>query len=262
MLIHINHNYHLVEVSPWPIIGSISAILLTSGLMIWFHNYNIVLLCIGLIRTILCIYQWWFDVTRESSFQGLHCKKVIVGLRWGIILFIVSEIFFFFSFFWAFFQGSLTVELELGGVWPPVSIEAFNPFKIPLLNTIVLLGSGITLTWSHHSLIEKEYGHCVLRLIITILLGIYFTILQSFEYIEASFNIRDCIYGSTFFVTTGFHGLHVIIGSLFLFFSLLRILKGHLSDEHHAGFEFSIWYWHFVDVVWLFLFVFIYWWAN
>ena len=168
----------------------------------------------------------------------------------------------FFSFFWAFFHRSLSPSVEIGSLWPPQGIKAFNPFQIPLLNTAILLGSGVTVTWAHHAIIENNYTQGVQALALTVFLGVYFTSLQALEYWEASFSIADAVYGSTFFVATGFHGLHVIIGTIFLLVCLVRQYFNHFSLNHHFGFEAAAWYWHFVDVVWLFLFVTIYWWGN
>nr|YP_009515495.1 cytochrome c oxidase subunit III [Parhyale hawaiensis]AYB71606.1 cytochrome oxidase subunit 3 [Parhyale hawaiensis] len=257
-----NHPYHLVEKSPWPIVASLSALLLTSGLVKWFHEFNINLFLIGLISVLLTSAQWWRDVSREATLQGLHTIKVTTGMRWGMILFIVSEVLFFFSFFWAFFHSSLNATMEVGGHWPPTSIVAFNPFQIPLLNTAILLASGVTVTWAHHAVTENNHSQAIQGLILTIMLGFYFTALQAYEYVEASFSIADSVYGSTFFVATGFHGLHVIIGSSFLLVCFLRLFMGHFSSSHHTGLEAAIWYWHFVDVVWLFLYVSIYWWGS
>lgn len=262
MSTHWNHPFHLVNFSPWPLTGAIRTFTLVSGLVKWFHQYNINLFILGLIITLLTIYQWWRDISREGTFQGLHTICVINGLKWGIILFIVSEIFFFISFFWRFFHRSLSPNIELGINWPPIGIIPFNPFQIPLLNTLILLTSGITVTWTHHSLIENNYSQTTIRLIFTVILGIYFTILQAYEYIEAPFSIADSIYGSTFFIATGFHGLHVLIGTTFLLICLFRHLNFHFSSSHHFGFEAAAWYWHFVDVVWLFLYISIYWWGG
>nr|YP_010576259.1 cytochrome c oxidase subunit III [Samia watsoni]UZN43796.1 cytochrome c oxidase subunit III [Samia watsoni] len=257
-----SHPYHLVDYSPWPLTGAIGVMTLVTGLVKWFHNFNMNLLIIGYIITLLTMYQWWRDVSREGTYQGKHTILVTKGLRWGMILFIVSEIFFFLSFFWAFFHSSLSPNIEIGSMWPPLSITPFNPFHIPLLNTIILISSGVTVTWAHHALMENNYSQTTQSLFFTIILGIYFTILQAYEYLEAPFTIADSIYGSTFFMATGFHGLHVIIGTLFLLICFLRHNSNHFSSAHHFGFEAAAWYWHFVDVVWLFLYISIYWWGN
>lgn len=257
-----NHPFHLVDKRPWPITGSIGLLTLILGIIIWFHMLKIRLLLLGVIIILLTKIQWWRDVTRESTFQGLHTIKVILRIKLGIILFILSEILFFSSFFWAFFHRRLAPSIEIGLIWPPKGVNVFNPLNIPLLNTIILLRSGVTITWAHNSLINKNFRQVRQRIILTIILGIYFSILQAYEYLESPFCISDSIYGATFFVATGFHGLHVIIGTVFILISIIRILRLHFSKEHHVGFEASAWYWHFVDVVWLFLYVSIYWWGG
>jgi len=262
MSIHSNHPFHLVDYSPWPLTGAIGAITTVSGIIKWFHQYDTSLFFLGNVITILTVYQWWRDVSREGTYQGLHTYAVTIGLRWGIILFIVSEILFFVRFFWAFFHRSLSPAIELGASWPPIGIISFNPFQIPLLNTAILLASGVTVTWAHHSLIENNHSQTTQGLFFTVLLGVYFTILQAYEYIEAPFTIADSVYGSTFYMATGFHGVHVLIGTTFLLVCLLRHLNNHFSKNHHFGFEAAAWYWHFVDVVWLFLYITIYWWGG
>nr|YP_011015280.1 cytochrome c oxidase subunit III [Athousius wudanganus]UBS91002.1 cytochrome c oxidase subunit III [Athousius wudanganus] len=262
MSTHKNHPYHLVEVSPWPILGAFSAMSMMMGLIKWFHMYDVSLFLLAFTNTILIMYQWWRDITREGTFQGLHTSNVSLGLRWGMILFITSEILFFISFFWGFFHSSLAPSIELGMIWPPKGIQTFNPTEIPLLNTLILISSGITVTWAHHSLMENNYKQANYSLALTIILGVYFTTLQAYEYIEAGFSIADSVYGSSFFMATGFHGIHVIIGTIFLTICFLRQILNHFSPIHHFGFEAAAWYWHFVDVVWLFLYVTIYWWGS
>nr|YP_010310699.1 cytochrome c oxidase subunit III [Bradysia odoriphaga]UMY76234.1 cytochrome c oxidase subunit 3 [Bradysia odoriphaga] len=262
MKIHWNHPFHLVDFSPWPIIGAISTFTLASGLVKWFHQFEMNLFLLGVFITLLTMFQWWRDISREGTFQGLHTSNVVNGLKWGMILFIISEIFFFISFFWSFFHSSLSPNIELGMNWPPSGVIPFNPFQIPLLNTVILLTSGISVTWAHHSLMENNHSQSFYSLLITILLGIYFSILQAYEYIEAPFSIADSVYGSSFFMATGFHGIHVLIGTTFLFVCLIRHLNSHFSSIHHFGFEAAAWYWHFVDVVWLFLYISIYWWGG
>nr|YP_009387935.1 cytochrome c oxidase subunit III [Aquatica wuhana]ART65576.1 cytochrome c oxidase subunit III [Aquatica wuhana] len=257
-----NHTFHLVEVSPWPIFGALSTMIMLTGVIKWFHLYDMNLFMIGALSTILVMIQWWRDTTREGTFQGLHTFKVVKGLRWGMIMFITSEILFFMSFFWSFFHSSLAPSIEIGMIWPPKSIIPFNPIQIPLLNTTILISSGITVTWAHHSLMENDYKQAIYSLSLTILLGIYFSILQAYEYMESTFTIADSVYGSSFFMATGFHGIHVMIGTTFLAVCLLRQFKNHFSTTHHFGFEAAAWYWHFVDVVWLFLYISIYWWGS
>uniref|UniRef100_UPI0031F38044 cytochrome c oxidase subunit III n=1 Tax=Heptathela kimurai TaxID=88333 RepID=UPI0031F38044 len=255
------HPFHMVDQSPWPITGAISALLMTSGMVKWFHFNSMNIFIMGITMLSVTMLLWWRDIVRESTFQGLHTKVVVKGLQWGMILFITSEILFFMSFFWAFFHSSLSPTVEMGAHWPPSGIIPFNPFQIPLLNTAILLSSGVTVTWCHQSLLSNKNNMSFRSLLITYILGIYFTLLQAWEYYQASFSISDSVYGTTFFVATGFHGLHVLVGSTFLLICLLRIKSSHLSPLHHFGFEAAAWYWHFVDVVWLFLFTFIYWWG-
>nr|AXS65364.1 cytochrome c oxidase subunit 3 [Cleroidea sp. 2 KM-2017] len=257
-----NHPFHLVDVSPWPLLGALSAMTTMMGLIKWFHFYNNNLLLLGFLIMGLIMYQWWRDIIREGTFQGLHTFSVASGLRWGMILFITSEVFFFVSFFWGFFHNSLTPAVEMGMLWPPKGIIPFNPLQIPLLNTLILLTSGLTVTWAHHSLMENNQKQASQGLLLTVILGVYFSMLQGYEYLEAPFTISDAVYGSSFFMATGFHGLHVLIGTTFLLICLMRHINNHYSMNHHFGFEAAAWYWHFVDVVWLFLYVSIYWWGS
>nr|YP_002261331.1 cytochrome c oxidase subunit III [Myrmecophilus manni]ACG59288.1 cytochrome c oxidase subunit III [Myrmecophilus manni] len=259
---HANHPYHLVNMSPWPITGAIGAFSITAGMIKWFHQNSFYLLILGVVITLLTMYQWWRDITREGTFQGCHTLIVNYGLRWGMILFIVSEILFFVSFFWSFFHSSLSPSVDIGASWPPKGILTFNPIQIPLLNTAILLASGVTITWAHHSLMENNLSQAIQGLTATVGLGIYFTLLQAYEYLEAPFSIADSVFGSSFFMATGFHGLHVMIGTMFLSICLTRLLANHFSSAHHFGLEAAAWYWHFVDVVWLFLYISIYWWGS
>nr|WRW11490.1 cytochrome c oxidase subunit III [Corythucha ciliata] len=257
-----NHPYHLVNYSPWPITGSIGAMTLTSGFTMMFLNKNTYLLNLGVIIILLTMYQWWRDISREATYQGLHNSLVIKGMKISMILFIISEIMFFISFFWTFLHSSLSPTVEIGMMWPPKGIYTFDPIQIPLLNTMILLSSGMTVTWAHHSLIFNNYKQMKMGLYMTVVLGVLFTILQAYEYIESKFTISDSIYGSCFFMATGFHGIHVIIGTTFLMVCLLRHKLKHFSKIHHYGFEAASWYWHFVDVVWLMLYMMIYWWGS
>nr|WRQ18256.1 cytochrome c oxidase subunit 3 [Nandigallia matai] len=257
-----NHPYHLVDKSPWPILSSLSTLSVMSGMIMWFHMNQNKLLILSFLIMNLTMIQWWRDVIRESTFQGIHTKKVMLSMKIGMIMFICSEILFFASFFWAFMHSSLSPNIDIGMSWPPLSIKAFNPMNIPMLNTMILLSSGMSMTWAHNALINNNYSQTIQSIKITIILGVYFTIIQLYEYIEAPFSIADSIYGSTFFLSTGFHGIHVIIGTMFIMITLLRMIKLQMSSSHHIGFESSAWYWHFVDVVWLFLYLLIYWWGN
>nr|QFX74510.1 cytochrome c oxidase subunit III [Tullbergia bisetosa] len=261
-MIKSNHSFHMVDQSPWPILAALGSLIMTSGLVKWFYTHSLSLALTGQLVVILTSYQWWRDISRESTMQGLHTHSVMLGLRWGMILFITSEVLFFFSFFWAFFHSSLSPTLEIGVWWPPSGINPFNPFEIPLLNTLILLSSGVTVTWAHHSIMQDNHSQAMQALSLTIILGVYFTMLQAYEYAEASFAISDSVYGATFFVATGFHGLHVLIGTMFLFICLIRLHKNYFSVNHHFGFEAAAWYWHFVDVVWLFLYINVYWWGQ
>nr|YP_010693412.1 cytochrome c oxidase subunit III [Gonopsis coccinea]WCB99294.1 cytochrome c oxidase subunit III [Gonopsis coccinea] len=257
-----NHPYHLVDYSPWPLTGSIGALSLTMGTVLWMHKNEMYLMMMGMMILTMTVIQWWRDIVRESTFQGNHTIKVTNGLKMGMILFIVSEILFFISFFWSFFHSSLSPNVEIGMMWPPKGINVFNPMEIPLLNTMILLCSGMTVTWTHHSMMNNNYNETNKSLILTVMMGVLFTMLQVYEYKEAKFCISDSIYGSCFFMMTGFHGLHVVIGTLFLAVCLMRHMKCHFSMSHHFGFEAAAWYWHFVDVVWLFLYISIYWWGS
>jgi len=264
MLSHQRHTFHLVDPSPWPFVASMGAFTMMNGSVMYFHSFKNggFVMLLGLILVISTMIIWWRDVIREATFEGHHTKAVQVGLRYGMILFIVSEVMFFFAFFWAYFHSSLAPTVEIGSIWPPEAIHPFNPWEVPLLNTIILLSSGATVTWAHHAITTGLRFQAIYALILTIFLAVIFTALQAFEYNEAAFNISDGIYGSSFYLATGFHGFHVIIGTLFLTVCLFRVIKYHFTKTHHFGFEAAAWYWHFVDVVWLFLFVAIYWWGT
>jgi len=230
----------------------------------YMHSFQggATLLSLGLIFLLYTMFVWWRDVLRESTLEGHHTKAVQLGLRYGFILFIVSEVMFFFAFFWAFFHSSLAPTVEIGGIWPPKGIGVLDPWEIPFLNTLILLSSGAAVTWAHHAILAGKEKRAVYALVATVLLALVFTGFQGMEYYQAPFTISDSIYGSTFFLATGFHGFHVIIGTIFLTICGIRQYLGHLTKEHHVGFEAAAWYWHFVDVVWLFLFVSIYWWGG
>jgi len=228
----------------------------------WFHLAKLDLILIRLAMIITTAFIWWRDISRERSFQGLHTEIVVNGLRWGIILFITSEVFFFLSFFWAFFHSSLAPNVELGAQWPPMGIMTFNPWGVPFLNTVILLASGVRVTWSHKRFEGNHHDQALRALLLTIIMGLYFTFLQGMEYVEATFRIADSVFGSVFFVATGFHGLHVIVGTLFLLVCLIRINGGSFRSKHHFGLLAAIWYWHFVDIVWLFLYSWVYSWSS
>nr|AZL93108.1 cytochrome c oxidase subunit 3 [Aulacus sinensis] len=255
------HYYHLVTYSPWPLLTALN-MLLNLLIMIKLMNYKSVSLLNWLMfmTLILCLIQWNYSIIYESLYQGYHTKKVQLNLSYGMILFILSEVMFFFSFFWMYFHLFLSPSMEIGNIWPPKNIIPFNPFDIPLLNTVILLTSGITITMSHFFMLNNNYFLALNYNLTTILLAIYFTQLQHEEYNASFFTINDSSYGSSFYLLTGFHGLHVIIGAILLTISMIRMYQYHYSTNHHLLFEFSSWYWHFVDVVWLFLYIFIYWW--
>jgi cytochrome c oxidase subunit III len=260
------HPYHLVDPSPWPIVSAFAAGLLAFGGILYLHGGQWWLMIVGLIAVLVSMAVWWRDVIYEATFQGMHTPVVQLGLRYGMALFIASEVMFFAAFFWAFFAAAL---FPADGVWPPAGIHPFDPWSLPFLNTLVLLLSGTTVTWAHHALLEGDRRGLIQGLALTVLLGISFTGLQAYEYAHAAFSMRfepgvpgaGGIYPSTFFLATGFHGFHVIVGTIFLAVCLWRAIQGHFKPDHHFGFEAAAWYWHFVDVVWLFLFVCIYWWG-
>jgi len=258
------HPFHLVDPSPWPLVSAVACLVTAIGAAMFMHSfqYGNNILVLGLLMVIASMTVWWRDVIREATFNGHHTKTVQIGLRFGMILFILSEVVFFFAFFWAFFHASLSPAVEIGSVWPPTGINPFNPWGVPLLNTLILLLSGATVTWAHHEIIVGRKEPAKLALFLTVALAITFTAFQIYEYIEATFTISDGVYGSTFFMATGFHGFHVIIGTIFLTVCFFRLGKNHFTKRHHFGFEAAAWYWHFVDVVWLFLFVSVYWWGN
>ena len=258
------HPFHLVDPSPWPLLSATMTFTMVSGGVMWFHGYSLGgwTLAFGGSGVLFTMYTWWRDIVREASFEGWHTNLVQLGMRYGMMLFICSEVMFFFAFFWAFFHSSLDPTPEIGGVWPPKGIDVLSAWEVPLLNTVILLTSGASCTWCHHAIVAGERKDAIISLIITLILAVFFTALQAFEYVNAGFTISDSVFGSTFFMATGFHGFHVIIGTTFLAVCFFRLLNHHFTKEHHFGFEAAAWYWHFVDVVWLFLFVTIYWWGG
>nr|YP_010699870.1 cytochrome c oxidase subunit 3 [Chrysotila carterae]WCH62801.1 cytochrome c oxidase subunit 3 [Chrysotila carterae] len=258
------HAFHLVNASFMPFLTSIAAGSLAFGSVLFFHGFfgGVEMTTFGLISTTLCMAFWWRDVVREGTLEGNHTNIVQLSLRYGMLLFILSEIMFFFAFFWAFFASSLTPTIEVGNIWPPKGIFTLSAFEIPLLNTLLLLSSGVTITFAHHAITAGKKLNAVTGLTITIVFAIIFTGFQAFEYCTASFCISDGIFGSVFFLSTGFHGFHVIIGTIFLCVCLIRLLFNHFTIQHHFGFEAAAFYWHFVDVVWLFLYVSVYFWGG
>ncbi|MEZ5908660.1 MAG: cytochrome c oxidase subunit 3 [Hyphomicrobiaceae bacterium] len=287
------HDYHIIDPSPWPLTGSISAFIMAIGAIIWMKSLGVGtglfgmkgpwVFAVGTLGVLLTMYYWWRDVIREAI-RGDHTPVVQIHLRYGMILFIASEVMFFVAWFWAYFDSALypgvltplpnggeTIgwvarDALTGGHWPPKPSAAFkgtfDPWSLPLVNTLILLTSGTTVTWAHHALLKNDRRGLILGLFATVLLGFIFTLLQAYEYAHAGFNFKGHIYGATFFMATGFHGFHVIVGTIFLAVCLIRALKGHFTPKQHFGFEAAAWYWHFVDVVWLFLFACIYVWGG
>jgi len=287
------HPYHLVDPSPWPAVGAMSALFLFGGAVLAMHNYaaGTYALILGALGIMYTMYRWWKDVVREAEHEGHHTPVVQLHHRYGMAMFIASEVMFFAAFFWAFFDASLFADgghqLKVGtdqmaqqflreqanaGIWPPKNMVVFDAWDLPFLNTLILLMSGVTVTWAHHALREGNRRDTIRGLAITVVLGLCFTALQAVEYLHAPFPFRagfgdagelvkGGIYSSTFYLATGFHGFHVIIGTIFLIVCLARTIKGHFTPTHHFGFEAAAWYWHFVDVVWLFLFFAIYLWG-
>ena len=270
------HPYHLVDPSPWPIVGATAALITFFGAVLWMHEVagGGWLMSLGLIGILFTMFVWWRDVVREATFEGHHTRVVQLGMRYGMALFIASEVMFFAAFFWAFFSASLFPHGATGpgsGVWPPEGMHVFSPWGLPFLNTLILLTSGATVTWAHGSLLKNNRAGLLQGLAVTILLGLTFTGIQAYEYAHAPFSFafveggapgQGGIYPSTFFMATGFHGFHVIIGTSFLIVCLYRAWRGHFKPDHHFGLEAAAWYWHFVDVIWLFLFTCIYWWGS
>lgn len=263
------HPYHIVRPSIWPLIGSLAAGILALGAVLYMHDAQFAGAKIGLkgvgaglISVLLVMFFWWKDVIYESVVEKAHTKIAEMGLRFGMALFIASEVMFFVAFFWAFFGAALYPTEAMGFVWPPQNIEVINPFELPFLMTMILLLSGCSVTWAHHAILEGKQKQAVQALGVTVFLGISFLSFQVYEYVHAHFGFTEGIYPSTFFMATGFHGFHVLVGTIFLAVCWVRAAKGHFTPDRHFGFEAAAWYWHFVDVVWLFLFCAIYVWGN
>ena len=277
-----NHDYHIIDPRPWPALGGLSALVLCIGGIGWMqalkgNEFSLLgiplaspwLFFIGVALVLYTMYAWWADTVREAQ-EGHHTRVVSLHLRYGMIMFIASEVMFFVAWFWAYFDVALWPGEAIqysraeatGGVWPPTGVETFDPWHLPLLNTLILLTSGTTVTWAHHALLHGDRNGVKWGLICTVILGVLFTMVQIFEYTHAEFAFSGHIYGATFFMATGFHGAHVLIGTIFLIVCLFRVYAGHFKPDHHFGFEAAAWYWHFVDVVWLFLFFSIYIWGG
>jgi|TARA_R100000501_G_scaffold4652_1_gene9925 cytochrome c oxidase subunit 3 len=260
-----NHDFHILPASPWPLMAAVSSLIAAAGAVMWMHEvaFGGWVFGVGMLGILFVFYSWWADVVREAN-SGDHTPVVQLHHRYGMILFIASEVMFFVAWFWAYFDASLypSTASAVGGVWPPEGIEVLDPFVYPLLNTLILLLSGTTVTWAHHALIEGDRDGLKRGLWLTIILGVLFSCVQAYEYAHAAFGFAGNIYGSTFYMATGFHGFHVIVGTIFLIVCLIRTYKGDFTPKHHFGFEAAAWYWHFVDVVWLFLFISIYVWGS
>jgi cytochrome c oxidase subunit 3 len=270
-----HHDYHLVDPSPWPLVGATAAFIMAVGLVMVMKGLAPGGLRIGpyvfgagVLGVLYTMVSWWTDVVREATYEGLHTRVVQIHHRYGMMMFIASEVMFFVAWFWAYFDAALYANdpiqfqrSELIATWPPKGIETFDPWHLPLLNTLILLTSGTTVTWAHHALLHGDRKGLKMGLWLTIALGLLFSCVQAYEYGHAAFHFSGNIYGATFFMATGFHGAHVIIGTIFLAVCLYRAYLGQFSTTQHLGFEFAAWYWHFVDVVWLFLFAAIYVWG-
>jgi len=289
------HDYHLVDPSPWPIVGSAFAFVMMVGAVLWMHQsyegFGVLMgkpwiFVIGFAGLLYTMAGWWRDIVKESVEFGNHTPVVKLHLRYGMLLFIASEVMFFVAWFWAYFNAAI-FHADVGvAAWPPAGIITLDPWHLPLLNTLILLTSGTTVTWAHHAIQTGDKKGAVQGLLLTVILGAFFTAVQAYEYAHAPFTFGfnglvrapfeagahtllaagagnfAAIYGSTFFMATGFHGAHVIIGTIFLVVCLFRAMGGQFTPERHFGFEAAAWYWHFVDVVWLFLFACIYVWGE
>ena len=262
---HRTHPFHLVNPSPWPIIGSAAAACMAVGLIVYMHTNFYLLFVTGVLLMMITFIGWWRDVVKEANSGVDHTEVVRTGLRIGMLLFIASEVMFFFAFFWAYFHASLPILNVVAGPWPNNNLKAMGPAGIPMLNTLILLTSSVTVTVAHHAILENDRRTLVNWTAITFVLGIIFLCFQGYEYghlIEHEWKISDGIYPSAFFLATGFHGFHVFIGTTFLIVCFFRARAGHFTPDAHIGFEAAAWYWHFVDVVWIFLYINVYWWGS
>ena len=258
-----NHQYHILPPSIWPLMGAMSALVMAVGAVMWMHEYanGGTAFFVGVLYTMVA---WWRDVVKEAEHKGDHTRVVQISHRYGMILFIASEVMFFVGWFWAFFDFSLFPSAlpPISGMFPSKGIEVLNAFELPLLNTLILLCSGTTVTWAHHALIHGDRPNVIRGLWCTIILGALFSCIQAYEYAHAPFPFGHTPYSSGFYMATGFHGFHVLVGTIFLIVNLIRTYKGDFTPRQHFGFEAAAWYWHFVDVVWLFLFLCIYVWGG
>ncbi len=267
------HPYHLVRPSIWPLAGSLAGGLFAVGMIMFMHDVHLFAdpdnnvegvpvglkgVYVGLLAVLFVMFMWWKDVIYEAVTEKAHTPIAMVGMRYGMALFIASEVMFFVAFFWAYFNAAFFPSDDIGYLWPPASIHTIGPMDLPLMMTLILLLSGCAVTWAHHAIVEGNNKDVVKALGITVFLGVFFLGFQVYEYAHAHFKFTDGIYASTFFMATGFHGFHVLVGTIFLFVCWIRAQKGHFTPKGHFGFEAAAWYWHFVDVVWLFLFIFVY----
>ena len=255
------HPFHLVNPSPWPLVLSMSVLVLAIGSILFMRQHGPLVMLAGLGLLLWTLFSWWHDVFQEGDLGDHHNAIVQRGLRMGMALFILSEVAFFAGFFWSYFHASLSPQPATGGVWPPKGVELIDPFHLPYLNTLLLLLSGTTITWAHHALFEGKNKEVIQGLALTVALGGIFSCVQVLEYVHAPFAFNSGIYASNFYMATGFHGFHVFVGTLFLAICLIRAIKNKHTVSHHLSFEAAAWYWHFVDVVWLLLFVCVYWWG-
>lgn len=253
--------FHLVRVSPWPFLTSLSFLSFALGVIIIVRLMNFYFFLFSILLLLYSSFLWSQDIHREGCYEGSHNEETTLGFKVGIVLFIFSEIFFFLGMFWRYFHLAESPDFSLGGVWPPVGVDTFDPKGIPFLNTVLLVSSGVSVTWSHHALEKGQFKLRVFSLFSTVFLGIFFTILQLTEYYVARFTFSCSSYSSVYFMGTGFHGLHVIIGRVLLLICLVRFRFLRVSPHHSVGFECSVWYWHFVDIVWFFLYLIFYWWG-
>lgn len=263
------HPFHIVRPSAWPLLGAFAAGLLAVGALLYMHgiklgefNFGLKGIVLGLAAVGAVMFVWWKDVIHEAVDEKAHSPVTKIGLRYGMALFIASEVMFFVAFFWAFFNASLFPQEAIGFQWPPKDMHVIEPFDLPLLMTMVLLLSGCTVTWAHHAILHGAQYEAVKALGLTVMLGMIFLALQLYEYTHAHFGFKDTVYASAFYMATGFHGFHVFVGTCFLVVCYFRAQKGHFTPDSHFGFEAAAWYWHFVDVVWLFLFLAVYFWGN
>jgi cytochrome c oxidase subunit 3 len=258
-----SHPHHLTLESPWPILTSGAVLAMLSSSALYFNSLQGAgtLLVLGLISTTSAMTLWWGDCVTEGTYLGHHTKIVQHSLSLGVSLFIVTEACAFLSAFWAYFHSSLAPTVELGTQWPPVGVTALSPMAVPLMNTLLLVSSGATITYGHHAIFQKSRPRALMGVALTVFLAIIFTVMQGLEYDVAGFTMSDGAYGTVFFATTGLHGFHVLIGTIALAVGLVRTMLYHFTSTHHIGLEASILYWHFVDVVWLFLYMAVYWWG-